>query len=204
MIFKNSITLAVFFLFLYFMFFGFVLFNEEFLISSSLILIFYVIYKMLRKSAFLFFFLDNENIFLTLTYFLKLNINLAYRAFSSLWLMEWLSPPLSSRSSTGLKHVYVKIKVVRGAKKGPSSSSLDKTFTWRENFWLTEGFPFLTNKNIAPPKILSLLKSSYNEVKRNKRAYESSLFLFQLPHILRLSQYANTFSKYVKLQIKVC
>jgi hypothetical protein len=134
MSFRRIIIFFISFSFLFFLFNDSILFNEEFLICFSLMLIFYIIYKVLYKSIVLFFILDIEYLYLMLIYLLKLNINLINKIENFLNIYLNLLTNTNDVISLDLKYLYLKLLSKKILKFENCIILMDNTLTSRKEF----------------------------------------------------------------------
>jgi hypothetical protein len=129
---KSLIAFSIPFLLLALFFSDTILFNEEALICFSLLLIFFAIYKVLRKSSTFFFALETEGLYLTLTYFLKLNINLVSKTLEFLSLLLGSLEGLYEYKILDLNHVYLRLLGKKSLNLGLCASLLDSSLLLRK------------------------------------------------------------------------
>jgi hypothetical protein len=129
---KSQIAFLIPFLLLVLFFSDSILFNEEALICFSLLLIFFAIYKVLRKSSAFFFALETESLYLTLTYFLKLNISLVSKTLELLSSLLGSLENLNEYKALDLNYVYIKLLDKKSLNLGLCASLLDSTLPLRK------------------------------------------------------------------------
>jgi hypothetical protein len=204
MIFKNFHTMLILSISMLFFFTDILMFNEEVFISLSLMLIFYAIYKILHKSITLFFAIDVEHIYLSLTYLFKLNIHLDETAlyFCRLYIIYRFR--FLNIGYSDLKHIYIKILSKKLIKLENCLFLIARTSVLNKEFWQREVANLMMKKIIIPSKIYSLLKFNdfCHKGKYNESIYETYFFISQFLHIVFFFQFTTTLNKFIKSYIK--
>jgi hypothetical protein len=200
---KSQIAFLIPFLLLVLFFSDSILFNEEALICFSLLLIFFAIYKVLRKSSAFFFALETESLYLTLTYFLKLNISLVSKILELFSSLLGSLESLNEYKALDLNYVYLKLLDKKSLNLGLCASLLDSTLPLRKGLWLLESLALVIKKSVVPSKNYSALKlnGAFFKIKGESCSYGNFFFIAQFFHIFHFIQLTNTLNKFAKSYI---